>query len=334
MYEYLLLRHPGHSRIYLEASGPASLAELSVLLPDWTPETASLCGQPAALLRGKAPLEGQALAACARASSFFALFRREGEGLYPVEPPEWRYLPDSLNAILKYPGKTNEQFTRLLVNLAAAAGDGLRPVPTLLDPMCGQGTTLFEGAIRGWNAVGLEAQEQPVHRGADYFVKFLEAGRYKHKKAEEKRSQNGRRIAQATLVDYAAQKQGWDSGDTRRVTFFRADCGLCGRLLPKNSVDLLACDLPYGVQHGASGSAGLRRNAASLVGEAASGWLTVLRPGGGAALAFNRLTTPREQLAEAMETAGFLVLPPLAGLEHRVDQAILRDVLVAKKPKN
>ena len=47
--------------------------------------------------------------------------------------------------------------------------------------------------------------------------------------------------------------------------------------------------------------------------------------------AYNSLTTPRHQLAEAMEAAGFTVLPQAEGLEHRVDQAILRDVLVARK---
>ena len=45
------------------------------------------------------------------------------------------------------------------------------------------------------------------------------------------------------------------------------------------------------------------------------------------------MTTPRHQLAAAMEQAGFEVLPQVDGLEHRVDQSILRDVLVARKPK-
>ena len=83
-----------------------------------------------------------------------------------------------------------------------------------------------------------------------------------------------------------------------------------------------------------SGSGGgLQRNAAKLVAEVASGWLQALRPGAGVALAYNSLTTPRHQLAQAMEQAGFEVLPQVEGLEHRVDQSILRDVLVARKPK-
>lgn len=333
MYNYLLLKNPRHSRVYLDAAGGAGLAELSLLLPGCQIQEAVLCGQPALSLSCLQPLNEDELTACAKSSLFFALFSLEEEDLFrPVTPPEWRHLPDRLNTILKYPGKTNEQFTRLLVNLAVHASAGLRPCPTLLDPMCGQGTTLFEAAIRGWNAVGLEAQDQPVRRGIDYFIKFLQTGRYKHKRTQEKRSQNGKSIAQAVFIDYAVKKDAWDRGDVRRMTFFHSDCQRCPQLLRKKSADLLACDLPYGVQHGSAGQSGLQRSAVSLVERSAPGWLECLRPGGGAALAYNRLTTPREQLAAAMEKAGFTVLPPLEGLEHRVDQAIVRDVLMASKP--
>ena len=333
MMEYLLLANPGHNRVYLDAARGAAVAELSRLLPGCKAEEGEIGGQPAFRLTCESPLEGQALEACAKSSLFYALFEVVGDLLRPITVADWRYLPESLNTILKYPGKTNEQFTRLMVNLALAACDTLREVPTLLDPMCGQGTTLFEAAIRGWNAVGREVQEQPVHKGATYFVKYLEAGRYKHKRSEEKRTQGGKRIAQLVTVEYAAKKDDWYAENTRKVQFFRADSALCEVLLPKNAADLLACDLPYGVQHGASGGGSLQRNAARLVAEVAEGWHKALRPGAGVALAYNSLTTPRHQLAQAMEAAGFEVLPQVEGLEHRVDQSILRDVLVARKPK-
>ena len=334
MMEYLLLANPGHNRVYLDAAQGAAAAELSRLLPRCGVESTQLCGQPALRLTCEQPLSEAERNACARSSLFYALFEGAGEGLLrPVEVPVWQYLPDSLNTILKYPGKTNEQFTRMMVNLAQCASDGLRETPTLLDPMCGQGTTLFEAAIRGWNAVGLEVQEQPVHKGATYFVKYLEAGRYKHKRSEEKRTQGGKRIAQLVTVEYAAKKDDWYAENTRKVQFFRADSALCDQLLPKNAADLLVCDLTYGVQHGASGGGSLQRNAAKIVREVAPGWWKALRPGAGVALAYNVLTTPRQHLADAMEAAGFTVLPQVEGLEHRVDQSILRDVLVAKKAK-
>ena len=51
----------------------------------------------------------------------------------------------------KYKGKTNEAFTMHLINQALCAAklpEG-RPV-TLLDPMCGRGTTLFQAVNRGF----------------------------------------------------------------------------------------------------------------------------------------------------------------------------------------
>jgi len=329
---YLLLANPGHNRVYLDAAKGAGAAELALLLPGSGVTEGEVAGQPAFAITFEGEPAPELLAEIGKASFCYALFREEGEGLLcPVALPEWRALPDSLNTILKYQGKTNEQFTRMMVNLARAVSQNPRENVTLLDPMCGQGTTLFEAAIRGWNAIGLEVQEQPVNRGASYFVKFLETGRYKHKRSEEKRTQGGKRIAQVVTVEYAVKKDDWYADNTRKVQFFRADSALCGQLLPKNTADLLVCDLPYGVQHGASGGGGLQRNAAKILRDLAPGWKDALRPGAGVALAYNVLTTPREQLAEALESAGFTVLPPVEGLEHRVDQSILRDVLLARK---
>lgn len=333
MTEYLLLTHPEQDRIYLEQSRPAVQAELSRLLPSWEAIPDTVAEVPACVLRGPSPLTEQELAALCRASCYYALFLREGELLRPVEPALWRALPDSLNTILKYPGKTNHRFTRLLVNLAARAADSLRPLPVLLDPMCGQGTTLFEAAIRGWNAIGIETLEQPLHKGQVYFAKYLEHGRYKHSLREERITREGKRLGQSVTVDYAVSREAWQRQDTRFLRFIRGDSTQCSLLLSKGCADVIACDLPYGVQHGAAGKEGLRRDAASLAAACAPGWLWSLRPGGAAALAYNSLTTRREALAQGLEKAGFQVLPPLSGLEHRVDQSILRDVIVAKKPK-
>lgn len=241
-------------------------------------------------------------------------------------------MPDELNTILKYPGKTNERFTRLLVHLAAAAAARLRPVPTLLDPMCGQGTTLFEAAIRGWNAIGVETLEQPLHKGQVYFERYLKTGRYKHRLREEPLVREGKRLGRAVQADYALSREAWQAEETRFVRFVRGDAAQCGLLLPRGCADVLACDLPYGVQHGASGREGLRRDAAALTAQCAPGWFSALRPGGGLALAYNRHTTRQDALERALRMAGFAVLPPIPGLAHRVDQAILRDVLQAQKP--
>lgn len=332
-FEYVLLPHPGHERVYLEHSEAAALAELSFLLPGWQCTPCAAAGIPAFSLHGNDFLKEEELEALSRASFYYALFLREGELLRPITPPEWRALPDSLNTILKYPGKTNHRFTRLLVNLALAASDTMRPRPVLLDPMCGQGTTLFEAAIHGFSAIGVETLEQPLHKGQIYFTKYLENGRYKHSIREERITRDGKRLGQSVQVDYALTREEWQRETPRFIRFIRGDSAQCKLLLPRACADILVCDLPYGVQHGASGRDGLRRDASELAAACAPGWLLALRPGGAAALSYNSHTTRRDKLQKGLEQAGFQVLPQMPGLEHRVDQSILRDVIVAKKPK-
>ena len=249
---YLLLPHPGHGRIYDTAAESAALAELRAMIPRAAVCAAEIAGMHWFSLEAEPELSPRELEKLSQSSLYLALFAREGELLRPIPPEEWRYLPDSLNTILKYSGKTNERFTRMLVNLACSCCGNLRPVPTLLDPMCGQGTTLFEAAIRGWNAIGLETKESSAHACGTYFVSFLEKGGYKHRRREEKRTKEGKRIAQLTAIDYASTKEAWRREDFRTLSVFRADSALCAQLLPKNAADLLVCDLPYGVQHGAA----------------------------------------------------------------------------------
>ena len=99
MADYVLLPHPGHGRLYLSGAFSAAAAELSALVPELTVSETALCGAPAyALFLPRALTETQ-LRALAASSLFYALFLREGALLLPVEPPEWRAMPDELNTI-------------------------------------------------------------------------------------------------------------------------------------------------------------------------------------------------------------------------------------------
>jgi hypothetical protein len=59
----------------------------------------------------------------------------------------------------------------------------------------------------------------------------------------------------------------------------------------------------------------------------------VLKPGGVIVLSWNVNTLPRKKLTEIFEKNNFTVINVGAGLdfEHRVDQAIVRDVITAVK---
>ena len=61
------------------------------------------------------------------------------------------------------------------------------------------------------------------------------------------------------------------------------------------------------------------------------GWLEVLKPGGALAMSFNTHVTRRAALVRALEAAGFEVAP-VPSMEHWVEQAISRDVLLARRP--
>jgi hypothetical protein len=101
----------------------------------------------------------------------------------------------------------------------------------------------------------------------------------------------------------------------------------------------VVADLPYGVQHGshASGRGGgrtLARSPLDLLREAAPAWARGLRPGGALGISWNTLVARREDAAAALAAAGLRVLDsaPYLGFRHRVDQAINRDILIARKP--
>ena len=61
------------------------------------------------------------------------------------------------------------------------------------------------------------------------------------------------------------------------------------------------------------------------------GWFDVLKSGGVLAMSFNTHVTRREGLVRLFEKEGFEIVQT-ANLEHWVEQAISRDVILARKP--
>jgi hypothetical protein len=99
-------------------------------------------------------------------------------------------------------------------------------------------------------------------------------------------------------------------------------------------MDLLVCDLPYGVQHGSRLDVdSLDRAPDRLLAAALPVWFDLLRPGAAAALAWNRRVLDRGRLCDLARDAGFT--GAVAGddrFSHVVDRSITRDVLVAIRP--
>src|SRR4051795_2273503 len=170
MVDHLVLLAPSSNRVYAGAASALVAAELRILLGS---EDAALV-EPVEVagvdyLRLDAELDRPTTDALGRLSATFAVYRREGDLLRPVALPRPDRFDDDLVTIPKYPGKTNEQFTRLLINvtLASMRREAGRPI-SILDPMCGRGTTLSTAMTLGCNAAGVEVEAKAVEAYAAY----------------------------------------------------------------------------------------------------------------------------------------------------------------------
>jgi hypothetical protein len=345
MTEYALLVHPGQNRAYFDETRALLLSEFRAVASAHPAgaggaEMRDIGGAPCIVFNCGQPLEPGDLPPFERLSSFYALFELKRDGgrtaLLPLEPPARRYFPDSMGALLKYSGKTNERFTRMMLNLArSCCRTGTTGPLRVLDPMCGKGTTLWEALTDGCHASGVEINAAWWQEAKTFLVRFMETGRYKHKaSAETVRGAGGRKAADVFVLEAANGKAAWEAGDTRSVRLVCGDTRQAASFFPKESFDLLAADLPYGVQHAGRQGKGKEPSGdlAGLLDESLPGWHKLMKSGGAAALSFNVFTLKRADVEALLEKHGFEVMreEPYTGFSHRVDQGIRRDLVVAR----
>lgn len=339
----LLLRAPSANRVYTAAAGPLARAEARWVLG------AHLGTAPAVHERrvgGMDALEIQAselagdegarlLGSLSATLGVLDLLEDDPETpvLRPRNPPDLFRHPADLETILKYPGKTNEQFTALLVNLAAALStrrsglfDGSL---SLLDPLCGRGTTVNRALRLGLSPVGADLDRTDHEAYRAFLSTWLRDHRYKHTVSATTLTVHGERLGPRLDVEFAADKQTLRAGHGQSLTLLGCDTTRLGQLLPARSVDALVADLPYGVQHGARADGTWQRSPREVLRSAADGWRRLLRDGGGLALAVNRRTLDHDTADEVLAAAGFRLLSSDGAFRHRVDRSIDRDVLLA-----
>ena len=341
MRSFALLVSPSANRVYAHAAPALTVAELGVL--DATvlggrlgpAEATEIAGVPYVTFAGD--LSETDLRHVANVSTAFALFERDGDALRPVALQRLDCLDDDLLTILKYQGKTNEVFTKLLLNLtAASSASGPRMLTDrlrVLDPLCGRGTTLNQALMYGWHACGLDVDERDFDAYAAFLPRWLKDKRLKHSADTARLRREGRTYGRRFDARFALSKEAWAAGDDIRVSALLADSRDAADLLKVRSIDVVATDAPYGVQHGGRSDAGLRRSPLDLLAESLPGWVKVLRPGGAVGIAVNVHTCPRADLLALCSEVGLEPLdgPAYRGFDHRVDHAILRDVVVARK---
>ncbi|MEU5551133.1 MULTISPECIES: TRM11 family methyltransferase [unclassified Micromonospora] len=337
---------PSSNRVYSGAAVELTRAELEIFGSSvlggriGAVETVAVGGVPYVTFEVDGGLSERDAALLANLSSAYALFGFVGDLLRPVPLTPLDRFDDDLITIQKYPGKTNEQFTKLLLNVtllaSAWADDLLTRRFRVLDPLCGRGTTVNQAMMYGFDAAGLDRDSKDFEAYQTFLSTWLKRKRVKHRVLESGAVRRERKVVGKRLrVEVAASKEAQKAGDVQTVDVVSADTTRVGEFFRPETVDVVVADAPYGVQHGSrTAETGLARDPLALLTAAVPGWARLLRPGGALGISWNTNVARREAAAERLTAAGLDVLDegPWQALSHRVDQAIVRDVLVARKP--
>ena len=331
--KYAFLLYPHQNVRYRASLGKLAMQELSMTLRALGHEaevTADERGGAAFLSFSAEGLTERDLAMLSQLACVYVMFEQDGGRLIPMESRHPDYIGEDLPALLKYKGKTNEMFTDTMLTMALAASGFMSAHDTPLtvcDPMAGRGTTLMLALRRGYNAVGVEISRGDVKEACDYLTRYLEYHRIKHRKTEAALTVGGRLGGRETRFALSDTAEHFKAGDTRTLRMIQGDTRDCLALLREKSVHLMVTDIPYGVQ---KGTAGKQDSIGGTLEAALPGWREVLMPGGVLAMSFNTLVTRRAVLERACERTG-LEIVQTADLSHWVEQAITRDVILARR---
>lgn len=254
--------------------------------------------------------------------------------LQPQILPRVHHYPSDLLTTLKYQGKTNEQFTALMLHVAAATCARPEALDSgslvVLDPVAGRGTTLNQALMWGLSPIGVDIDKKDAELYRAFLTGWMREHRLKHKVSAHKLTVHGTSLGQRMHVDVAVSKDAHKAGKAQSLDLYTADTTTVGRFLSPRSVDVIVADLPYGVQHGARAGGALARSPLDLLNDALPGWIRVLRKGGAMALAINRHTAPYASVVKLVESAGCSIEGEDGLFRHRVDAAIDRDIVLAR----
>ncbi len=353
MTPYALLLRPGTNRVYSKGAADLNTAELAVINDGMlrgslhSVEPTVIGGVDYVRFEAEADLTEDDVAHLSNLSSAFALFRitddtvTDDTHLVPVALTPMAYLDDDLLTIMRYKGKTNEQFTKLLFNVTLAAlktdaadatdwpGRRLR----VLDPVCGRGTSLNQGLVYGFDVDGIEIDRTAYDAYRTFLVTWLKDKRFKHQATAMPLRRDGKVVGRRVEIVFARDKDEYKADDVQRVRLVNDDTTRAGDHYRKPVFDLVVGDLPYGVQHASRAQPNSpTRDPRLLVERALTGWTGAMKPGAALGLSFNTKVLERDELVGLLDARGLVPVEHEASFEHRVDHAITRDLVVAVKP--
>jgi hypothetical protein len=340
MSDVMVLLAPSGNRVYAGTADDLMAAELAVLLQAGGAtardiEPTSIAG--VAYLRVASPhLDPPLAQALGLLSGFFAAYEHSDGRLTPVAVARPDLFDNDLVTIPKYPGKTNEQFTRLLLNVTlASVRRDPSPSRSVLDPLCGRGTTLSTGLLLGHEVSGIEGDLKSVEAYAAFLKTYLRRKRLKHTADMVPVRREGKALGRR--LDLEVRPAGATAGPLRLIVY-SGDTRQSASLYGKRRFDAVVTDAPYGVVHGSHsdvrGVSGKRdRSPAGLLREAIPVWSSQLRSGGALGLSWNTYGLSREDIGSIAVDAGLTPLSegPYLRFGHRVDAGVYRDVFVAVK---
>ena len=248
----------------------------------------------------------------------------KGPFLRPIELLFTSFVPMEMAEARRYRGKTNEIFTRVLLNVALFAGEYRNRYNErlrILDPLCGGGTTLFLALANGYDSFGIELDRQDVDTTAVFVRQYLEGEHIRFKEINERGRKAGRRY----------QFEIGEKGHTRQLVLVHGDTveaqAHMREVVGGPRVHAIVGDLPYGIQHFGE--------VAALLSKALPVWENLLLPGGTLALAWNATRIERAEMVGLLELHTHLQVynaPPYTDFAHAVDRVIKkRDIVVGVK---
>ncbi len=340
MVRYALLIAPSSNRVYADAAIRLTAAELAVFastvlttkITDVEPIT--LGGVPYVGFSTADPgLTARDIDFLSNLSSIYAVFALEGDLLRPIAMRPLAFFDDDLLTIQKYSGKTNEQFTKLLLNVTLLGSvHGAHMLDrrlVVLDPLAGRGTTLGQALMYGYDAIGIDSDGKDFDIYSAFIRTWLKRKRIKHKAEISPVRKDKRLLARRLSVSI---------GSGTSLTMFHGDTTEAREFLKGGVADVIVADLPYGVMHGSrtasrTGESNLSRSPLDLLRTAVPVWSQLIQPGGAIGMSWNTHVASRAEAAKILEAEGLRVVegPGYDDFGHWVDQSINRDILVARK---
>lgn len=219
----------------------------------------------------------------------------------------------------KYRGKTNEHLTQLLINVGLATIGSKIPQEELsiLDPMCGRGTSLLWAMRYGIPSFGLEIDPRGMDDILRNLKKWCKIHRQKHSLRQGFLGVKPNKKKQGVCIDFSA--------GTAALRAVHGDCRHVHRIFKEKKFSLILSDIPYGVQHHSGKGT---RNSLALLTESIPVWKRSLMSHGAMVISFNRNLPKRNALLDVCRTHNLRVLD--FSIPHRMSESIVRDVLICQ----